>query len=69
MGSVFLVAAPVMVLLLVLGPVLLPEFRDPEAGRLDLFSAALSLGAMLAMINASSRSPRTASAGRRRSRS
>jgi DHA2 family multidrug resistance protein-like MFS transporter len=49
-GSVFLVGVPVMVLLLVLGPVLLPEFRDPEAGRLDLFSAALSLAAVLAAI-------------------
>jgi DHA2 family multidrug resistance protein-like MFS transporter len=49
-GSVFLVAVPVMVLLLVLGPVLLPEFRDPEAGRLDLFSAALSLVSVLAVI-------------------
>jgi MFS transporter, DHA2 family, multidrug resistance protein len=39
-GSVFLLAVPVMVLLLVLGPVLLPEFRDPGAGRLDLTSAA-----------------------------
>ena len=28
-GSVFLLAVPVMALLLVLGPVLLPEFRDP----------------------------------------
>src|SRR6266496_6056794 len=34
-GSVFLLAVPVMALLL-LGPVLLPEYRDPEAGRLDL---------------------------------
>jgi MFS transporter, DHA2 family, multidrug resistance protein len=49
-GSVFLLAVPVMVLLLVLGPVLLPEFRNPEAGRLDLFSAALSLAAVLAAI-------------------
>src|SRR5688500_7099676 len=49
-GSVFLLAVPVMALLLVLGPVLLPEFRDPEAGRLDLFSAALSLVAVLAVI-------------------
>jgi MFS transporter, DHA2 family, multidrug resistance protein len=38
------------VLLLVLGPVLLPEFRDPEAGRLDLVSAGLSLAAVLAVI-------------------
>jgi DHA2 family multidrug resistance protein-like MFS transporter len=49
-GSVFLLAVPVMALLLVLGPLLLPEFRDPEAGRLDLVSAALSLAAVLAVI-------------------
>jgi MFS transporter, DHA2 family, multidrug resistance protein len=49
-GSVFLLALPVMGLLLLLGPVLLPEFRDPEAGRLDLVSAALSLVAVLAVI-------------------
>jgi len=49
-GSVFLLAVPVMMLLLVLGPVLLPEFRDPEAGRLDLISAALSLASVLAVI-------------------
>jgi len=49
-GSVFLLAVPVMALLLVLGPVLLPEFRDPEAGRLDLTSAALSLIAVLSVI-------------------
>ena len=49
-GSVFLLAIPVMALLLVLGPVLLPEFRDPDAGRLDVASAALSLVAVLAVV-------------------
>jgi len=49
-GSVFLIGVPVMLLLLALGPVLLPEFRDPEAGRMDVFSAALSLGAVLGVI-------------------
>src|SRR5918999_1315665 len=49
-GSVFLLALPVMALLLVLGPFLLPEFRDPNAGRLDLPSAGLSLVAVLAII-------------------
>jgi MFS transporter, DHA2 family, multidrug resistance protein len=49
-GSVFLLAVPVMAVLLVLGPILLPEYRDPEAGRLDLVSAALSLAAVLAVI-------------------
>ena len=38
-GSVFLLALPVMGLLLVLGPIVLPEYRDPDAGRLDLPSA------------------------------
>jgi DHA2 family multidrug resistance protein-like MFS transporter len=47
---VFLLAVPVMVLLLVLAPVLLPEYRDPSAGRIDLPSAALSLAAVLALI-------------------
>ncbi len=49
-GSVFLLALPVMVLLLVLGPRVLPEYRDPEAGRLDLVSAAMSVVAVLAVI-------------------
>ncbi len=49
-GSVFLLALPVMALLLVLGPMVLPEYRDPDAGRLDLPSAGLSLAAVLAVI-------------------
>jgi DHA2 family multidrug resistance protein-like MFS transporter len=49
-GSVFLLAVPVMGLLLVLGPLVLPEFRDPRAGRLDLLSGVLSLAAVLAVI-------------------
>ncbi|NED97431.1 MFS transporter [Phytoactinopolyspora alkaliphila] len=46
-GSVFLLGVPVMVILMVTGPVLLPEYRDPQAGRLDLISVVLSLGAIL----------------------
>jgi MFS transporter, DHA2 family, multidrug resistance protein len=49
-GSVFLVNVPVMLLLLALGPRLLPEYRDPNPGRLDPISAALSLVAVLAVI-------------------
>ncbi|EKF17993.1 MFS transporter [Nitratireductor pacificus] len=49
-GSVFLIAVPVMVLLLVVGPFLLPEFRDPDAGRLDILSALMSLVAILSVI-------------------
>jgi len=49
-GSVFLLAVPVMALLLALGPRLLPEYKDPNPGRLDLASAALSLAGVLAVI-------------------
>jgi len=49
-GSVFLISVPVMALLLVVGPVFLPEYRDPDAGKPDVPSAALSLAAVLAMI-------------------
>jgi MFS transporter, DHA2 family, multidrug resistance protein len=49
-GSVFLMAVPVMALLLAIGPRLLPEYKDPDPGRLDLTSAALSLVAVLAVI-------------------
>jgi DHA2 family multidrug resistance protein-like MFS transporter len=49
-GSVFLAAPPVTLLLLILGPRVLPEFRDPNAARFDLFGAALSLLALLALV-------------------
>jgi MFS transporter, DHA2 family, multidrug resistance protein len=49
-GSVFLVNVPVMLLLLAVGPRLLPEYRDPNPGRLDPISAVLSLVAVLAVI-------------------
>jgi MFS transporter, DHA2 family, multidrug resistance protein len=49
-GSVFLLALPVMAALLLLGPRVLPEYRDPDAGRLDVVSAALSVAAVLAVI-------------------
>jgi MFS transporter, DHA2 family, multidrug resistance protein len=49
-GSVFLLAVPVMALLLLLGPRVLPEFRAENAGRLDLPSVALSLAAVLTVI-------------------
>jgi MFS transporter, DHA2 family, multidrug resistance protein len=49
-GSVFLLSVPVMALLLVLGPRVLPEYRDPGAGRLDLVSAAMSLVAVLSVV-------------------
>jgi MFS transporter, DHA2 family, multidrug resistance protein len=49
-GSAFLLGVPFMALLLVAGPALLPEYRDTAAGRLDLTSVALSLGAILPVI-------------------
>ena len=49
-GSVFLISVPVMLLLLAVGPFLLPEYKDPSAGRLDLLSAAQSLAAVLLII-------------------
>jgi DHA2 family multidrug resistance protein-like MFS transporter len=49
-GSVFLLALPVTALLLLAGPFLLPESRDPAPGPFDLPSAALSLGTMLPFV-------------------
>lgn len=49
-GSVFLLNAPAMVLLLVCGPLLLPEFKNPAAGRFDLPGSLLSLLAMLPVV-------------------
>lgn len=49
-GSVFLIALPVMLLLLLTGKSLLPEYKDPGARKLDFFSALLSLMAVLMII-------------------
>ncbi|MGC4978608.1 MFS transporter [Streptomyces sp. DT199] len=49
-GSVFLVNLPAMLLLLLLGPVLLPESRNPHPGRFDLLSVPLSMAAVLPVI-------------------
>ncbi|MEY1661697.1 MFS transporter [Isoalcanivorax beigongshangi] len=45
--TVFLLGVPVMGLLLVAGPKLLPEYRDPDAGPLDLASAVQCVLALL----------------------
>lgn len=49
-GSAFLVALPVAGVLLVVGPIVLPEYRATAGGRLDLASVALSLLAILPAI-------------------
>lgn len=51
-GSAFLLAVPIMVLLLATGPWVLPEFRSGQTGKIDLPSAALSLAAVLALVYA-----------------
>ncbi|MEX0733865.1 MAG: MFS transporter [Steroidobacteraceae bacterium] len=62
-GSVFLINVPVMLLLLAIGPVLLPEYRDTKAGRLDIASAAQSLAAVLSVIYGLKRVAEGGSAG------
>ncbi|WP_406730993.1 MFS transporter [Streptomyces sp. NBC_01794] len=49
-GSVFLINVPAMLLLLVLVPVLVPEFKAPAPGRFDLLSVPLSMGAVLPVV-------------------
>lgn len=49
-GAAFLMGVPVMVVLLVAGPLLLPEYRAPKTGPLDLASVALSLVAILPVV-------------------
>ncbi|GAA0359454.1 MFS transporter [Actinoallomurus spadix] len=49
-GSVFLAAVPAMVLLVLAGPVVLPEFRGDHGGPLDLGGVGLSLVAVLATV-------------------
>jgi len=49
-GSVFLVAVPVMTLLILVAPTLLPEYRDVHARPLDLASVVLSLLAVLTTV-------------------
>ncbi|TDC75156.1 MFS transporter [Actinomadura sp. 7K507] len=49
-GSVFVLAVPIMVLLLLAAPFTLPEYRDPDPGRMDWRSVALSLAAILPLI-------------------
>jgi DHA2 family multidrug resistance protein-like MFS transporter len=51
-GSVFLIAVPLMLLFLVVGPAFLPEYRAPQAERFDLFSALFLLVGILSIIYA-----------------
>ena len=49
-GSVFLINLPAMALLLILGPILLPEHRSAHPHRWDLTSAVLSLATVLPVV-------------------
>lgn len=49
-GSAFLIGVPVMLLLLLLGPFLLPEFRSEERSSIDWLSAPLSALTVLPII-------------------
>lgn len=49
-GSVFLMSVPVLIPLLILAPIFVPESKDPNPGKIDLLSIALSLGAMVPTI-------------------
>lgn len=51
-GSVFLIAVPVLIPLLIAGPLLVPESRDPQPGRIDPLSILLSMGAMIPVVYA-----------------
>lgn len=49
-GSVFLINTPVLLVLLVFGPLLLPEHRSAGRGPLDLPSVVLSIGGILPLV-------------------
>ncbi len=49
-GSVFLMAVPVMIPLLLLAPFFVPETRDPNPGRIDPVSILLSIATMLPIV-------------------
>ncbi|MCE4024996.1 MULTISPECIES: MFS transporter [unclassified Microbacterium] len=51
-GSVFLVAVPVLIPLLILAPILVPESRDPNPGRIDPLSILMSMATMVPVVYA-----------------
>lgn len=51
-GSVFLIAVPVLIPLLIAAPLLVPESRDPNPGRIDPISILLSMATMIPVVYA-----------------
>lgn len=51
-GVVFLINVPVMIVIIAAGSILLPESRNPNAGPIDIFSALLSVLAIVPLVYA-----------------
>ncbi|OZG28263.1 MFS transporter [Williamsia sp. 1138] len=51
-GSVFLINLPLMAALIILGPLVIPESKDPSPGRFDLLSSGLSMLALVPIVYA-----------------
>ncbi|MCD2157992.1 MFS transporter [Rhodococcus cerastii] len=51
-GSVFLINVPVMIVLLIVGPRVIPESTNPEPGKFDVPSAGLSMLAIVPVVYA-----------------
>lgn len=49
-GAVFLMSVPVLIPLLILAPIFVPESKDPNPGKIDVWSILLSFGAMVPTI-------------------
>lgn len=49
-GSVFLLGIPIMLFSLIFTRTSLPEYKDPQAGKVDLVSASMLLAAMLSAV-------------------
>ncbi|MCC9186318.1 MFS transporter [Mycolicibacterium mageritense] len=49
-GSVFLINVPLMIVVVIAGILLIPESKNPDGGRLDLYSAALSVTAIVSIV-------------------
>ncbi|GGO60555.1 MFS transporter [Microbacterium nanhaiense] len=49
-GSVFLINIPVMLAVIIVGAIVLPESKNPDSGRFDLLSSALSMLAIVPFV-------------------
>lgn len=49
-GTVFLINVPIMLVLVVGAPLLLPEYRNPRAGKFDILSSVLLFAAVLPVV-------------------